>query len=94
MKITVTVPPSIFSAIHGLVGTIDQAGNFFGIGRIKSNPDVTRKLEGHAGVDCAQFNHHAHPHALIVKYDPDAIEGMQILQIVRQYDTRAAMGGL
>lgn len=57
--------------------------------------DVTRKLEGHAGVDCAQFNHHAHPHALIVKYDPDAIEGMQILQMVRhQYDTRAAMVGL
>ncbi len=56
--------------------------------------DVTRKLESFAGVDCAEFNRHAHPHALIVKYDPDAIEGMQILNMVRQYDARAAMVGL
>ncbi len=55
---------------------------------------VTRKLESCEGVDCAEFNHHAHPHALIVKYDPDAIEGMQILQMVRQYDANAAMAGL
>ena len=55
---------------------------------------VTRKLEGNVGVDCAEFNHHARPHALIVKYDPDAIEGMRILQMVRQFDARAAMAGL
>jgi hypothetical protein len=55
---------------------------------------VTRMLEGHAGVDCAEFNHHAHPHALIVKYDPDAVQGMQILQMVREYDVTAAMVGL
>ena len=56
--------------------------------------DMTRKLEDHAGVDCAEFNHHAHPHALIVKYDPNEVQGMQILQMVRQYDPKAAMAGL
>ena len=56
--------------------------------------DMTRNLEGLAGVNCAEFNQHAHPHALIVKYDPDKVQGMQILQMVRRYDTSAAMVGL
>lgn len=46
------------------------------------------------GVDCAEFNHHTHPHALIVKYDPDAIRGMQILDRVRKVDPVATMVGL
>lgn len=46
------------------------------------------------GVDCAEFDHHTHPHALIVKYDPDAIRGMQILDRVRKVDPVATMVGL
>lgn len=55
---------------------------------------LEKMVEGHAGVDCAQFNSHAHHHAMLVKYDPDAIEGMQILNIVRSADPLAAMVGL
>lgn len=55
---------------------------------------LERVVEGHAGVDCAQFNLHTHHHAMLVKYDPDAIGGMQILNIVRSADPAAAMVGL
>ena len=56
--------------------------------------DVTRKVESHVGVDCAEFNHHIHPHALIVKYDPDAVQSMEILNMVRHFDSKAAIVGL
>ena len=46
------------------------------------------------GVDYAEFDHHAHPHSLIVKYDPDEIQGMQILDIVRTLDPVATRVGL
>jgi hypothetical protein len=55
---------------------------------------LEKTLEGRVGVDCAEFDHHPHPHALMVKYDPDAIQGMQILNMVRQTDPRATMVGL
>jgi hypothetical protein len=51
-------------------------------------------VEGRAGVDCAQFNAHTHHHAMMVKYDPDAIEGMQILDMVRTTDPTATIVGL
>lgn len=56
--------------------------------------EVTRIVEGHVGVDCAEFDHHTNPHALIVKYDPDAVQSMQILTMVRHYDSSAAIVGL
>ena len=47
------------------------------------------------GVSYAEFDvHHTHPHALIVKYDPDAIRGMQILDRVRKVDPVATRVGL
>ena len=46
------------------------------------------------GVDCAEFDHHMHPHALIVKYDPDAIPSMHILDRVRKVDPEATIVGL
>ena len=55
---------------------------------------LERALEGRVGVDCAEFDHHTHHHALIVKYDPDAVKGIQILDIVRRTDPVAAMVGL
>lgn len=61
---------------------------------VEARKSLERKLTGHAGIDCAEFNHHATPHALLVKYDPDAIDGIAILQIVRQVDPQAAMAGL
>jgi hypothetical protein len=56
--------------------------------------DLARMVEGRVGVDCAEFDHHAHPHALIVRYDPDAVRGMQILDMVRRTDPLAAIVGL
>jgi len=56
--------------------------------------ELEKMIEGHIGVDCAEFEHHPHPHALIVKYDPDALRGMQILDMVRKTDPKATMVGL
>ncbi len=55
---------------------------------------LEKKVMGRIGVDCAEFSHHEHPHALLVKYDPDAVEGMEILQMVRKVDPAASMVGL
>ncbi len=51
-------------------------------------------VSGRIGVDCAEFDQHAHPHALIVKYDPATVQGMEILNIVRNVDPAATMVGL
>ncbi len=56
--------------------------------------DVTRMVEGHVGVDCAEFNQRTHNHALVVKYDPDVIRGMQILDMVRKTDPAASIVGM
>ncbi len=56
--------------------------------------ELEKMIEGQIGVDCAEFEHHPHPHALIVKYDPDALRGMQILDMVRKTDPSATMVGL
>jgi hypothetical protein len=52
--------------------------------------DLERKLVGRMGIDCAEFEHKPHPHSIMVKYDPDAIEGMTILQMVRKVDPVAS----
>ena len=57
--------------------------------------DLERTVATCSGVDCAEFNHHAHPHALIVKFDPDAVDGMTILSMVRKsVDPMATIVGL
>jgi hypothetical protein len=55
---------------------------------------LEKELMGHVGVDCAEFTHRPHPHELMVKYDPDAVEGMEILQMVRKIDPVATMIGM
>ena len=61
---------------------------------VQERTDLEKKVMGRIGVDCAEFNHHAHPHALLVKYDPDEVEGMEILQMVRRLDPAASIVGL
>jgi len=57
--------------------------------------DALEKIvEGRIGVDCAQFDSHSHHHAMMVRYDPDAIQGMQILDVVRNTDPAATIVGL
>lgn len=60
----------------------------------KARTHLEKWVGGRVGVDCAEFDHHTHPHALIVKYDPDAVQGMQILDMVRKVDPVATMVGL
>lgn len=61
---------------------------------VHDKAEVTRWLESRIGVDCAAFSHHPRSHSLLVKYDPDALKGMEILQIVRRLDPVATMVGL
>jgi hypothetical protein len=61
---------------------------------LQKRTELARIVEGRVGVDCAEFNHHSHPHALIVKYDPDAVRGVQILDMVRKIDPVATIVGL
>jgi len=60
----------------------------------ESRAVLEKIVEGRIGVDCAQFDSHTHHHAMMVRYDPDAIEGMQILNMVRTTDPAAAIVGL
>ena len=60
----------------------------------ESRAVLEKIVEGRIGVDCAQFDPHTHHHAMMVRYDPDAIEGMQILNMVRTTDPVAAIVGL
>lgn len=55
---------------------------------------LEKRIMGCIGVDCAEFDHHPHHHSLVVKYDPDEIQGMQILDIVRTVDPVATRVGL
>ncbi len=61
---------------------------------VLARTNLERRLMECMGVDCAEFNHHARPHALIVKYDPDTVEGMEILGMVRNVDPVATRVGL
>lgn len=56
--------------------------------------ELEKMVEERPGVDCAEFDTHSHYHAMMVRYDPDAIEGMQILETVRRTDPIASMVGL
>ncbi|MDD2701456.1 MAG: hypothetical protein PHH36_09485 [Sideroxydans sp.] len=55
---------------------------------------LEKNLLSHIGVDCAEFEHRPQPHSILVKYDPDTIEGMEILQTVRKFDPKASMVGM
>lgn len=56
--------------------------------------DLENRLTGHIGVDCAEFEHRSHPHSILVKYDPDTTESMELLQVVRKVDPAASIVGL
>ena len=60
----------------------------------QARSDLEKRIMVCVGVDCAEFDHHTHPHSMIVKYDPEEIQGMQILDIVRTVDPVATRVGL
>lgn len=55
---------------------------------------LEKTVIGCNGVVAASFDHHQHPHALTVVYNPDATHGKAILDVVRQTDPAATMVGL
>lgn len=55
---------------------------------------LEKSIEGHIGVNCAEFAHRPHSHSLLVRYDADTVEGQQILDIVREVDPEATRVGL
>jgi hypothetical protein len=61
---------------------------------VQKRTDLEKKVEGRVGVDCAEFDPHTHHHAMMVRYDPDAIQGMEILETVRNTDPVATIVGL
>lgn len=62
------------------------------------SPEKRAKLEQEVsaknGVITANFDHHKHPHALIVLYNSDVIQSKQILDVVKRLDPEATMAGL
>ena len=60
----------------------------------QARSNLENRIMGCVGVDCAEFDHHEHHHSMVVKYDPDEIQGMQILNIVRTLDPLATRIGL
>ena len=61
---------------------------------VEGRSRVENEVMGCAGVIAAAFDHHKHPHALTVVYNPDATSGKQILDAVRKHDPAASMVGL
>ena len=59
-----------------------------------SRTELERSLSGRIGIDCAEFDHNSQTHSILVKYDPDTVEGKEILQMVRKVDPEAMMVGL
>lgn len=55
---------------------------------------LERSISGRIGVDCAAFTPRPHSHALLVKYDPETIRGMQVLEMVRKLDADATFVSL
>ena len=62
------------------------------------SPEGRAKVEQEAmacnGVIAASFDHHKHPHALTVLYNPDAVHAKDVLEVVRRHDPAATMVGL
>ena len=60
--------------------------------------DDTNKVENDVrslnGVVSVHFNEEAHPHALLVAFNPDAVTAQEILAEVHKCDSRAMMAGM
>lgn len=55
---------------------------------------LEQETEGEVGVISAKFDKHPHPHALLIQYDPDAIQAQQVLDVVRRHDPSATLVGM
>lgn len=55
---------------------------------------VAAEVKKCLGVISACFDHHTHPHALTVVYDPDAISSKKILGAAQKFDPAASLVGM
>jgi hypothetical protein len=55
---------------------------------------IERDLRAHDGVISVHFNTEAHPHAVVVAYNPDVVTSQEVLTEIRKCDTKAVMAGL
>ncbi|NOX10149.1 MAG: hypothetical protein GXP22_11835 [Gammaproteobacteria bacterium] len=55
---------------------------------------IEQELRDRDGVVSVHFNAEAHPHAVVVAYNPDAVTSQQLLAGIRQCDKAAMMAGL
>lgn len=55
---------------------------------------LEREVAAAEGVIAANFDQHKHPHALLVQYNPDAVQSSQLLEMVRREDPAASLVGL
>lgn len=55
---------------------------------------IERDLRARDGVVSVHFSEKAHPHAMIVAYNPDAVSSGVLLDEIRKCDSRAVMAGL
>lgn len=60
----------------------------------EARAEVEQAVSACDGVITANFDHHKHPHALIVLYNSDVIQGKQMLDVVKRHDPTATMAGL
>ena len=58
----------------------------------KSN--IENRLRGHGGVVSVHFNSEDHPHAVVVAYNPDAVDSQTLLGEIRKCDKDAVMAGI
>ncbi|MFQ5642270.1 MAG: ATP-binding protein [Thiogranum sp.] len=54
---------------------------------------IEEELRARDGVLSVHFNEQDHPHALVVAYNPEAVDSQTILAGIRQCDREAVMAG-
>lgn len=55
---------------------------------------IERELRAHDGVISVHFNEQDHPHAVIVAYNPEAVNSETLLSEIRKHDKQAVMASL
>jgi len=55
---------------------------------------IERELRAQDGVVSVHFSEEDHPHALVVAYNPEAVNAQTLLAEIRKCDQKAVMAGL
>jgi len=55
---------------------------------------MEQDLRAHDGVISVHFSDEAHPHSVVVAYNPDAVTSAEVLSEIRKCDRNAVMAGM